>query len=267
MIASVLVDIVENKKEELVVRKKEVSLEELKNGLRRSELDFCGALRKGSGRNVGDVALIAEIKQASPSEGVIRLNDFDAGEIAGIYEKNGASCVSVLTDRNFFGGNFGNLEAAREGCGLPILCKDFFIDEYQVYEARSYGADAILLIAAVLSVDEMGHLFQVAKGLGMDAIFEVHDEEELKKVLEVGGAPEIIGINNRNLHNFEVDMDVTRRLSEMVPEEVVVVSESGIGSREDIDALTERVDAVLVGTSIMRSKDVGEKVRELCRKT
>ena len=259
-VPEILQEIVENKKKEVEERKSRCSLDEL--GAEASDRDFAEALRGARGSGQG-VALIAEIKKSSPSEGAIHKGYFSPAEIAEKYEKAGVEAISVLCDEKYFGGSLENLTKAREATDkTPLLCKDFIVDEYQIYEARKYGADAILLIAGILSEKQIEEFLKVARGLGMDAICEVHTEEELAKVLGIS-LVEIIGINNRDLRTFKVDLGVTAKLVAQIPAGKIIVSESGIGSAEDIASLPEEVDAVLVGTAIMKSSDVAAKVREL----
>lgn len=224
--------------------------------LQKSECSFAKAL-KGKG-----VSLIAEIKKASPSRGVIFKGKFDVAKIAKSYEMAGASAISVLTDEKFFQGSFDNLALARAATkNTPLLCKDFIAHEYQIFKAREYGADAILLIAAILEMAEIRRFIKVAKSLGMDCLVEVHNENDLEKALKVGA--KIIGINNRDLKTFKIDMGISDRLTPKIPRGKLIVVESGIQSRADIEGLDKRVNAVLVGTSIMCSKNISEKVREL----
>lgn len=207
------------------------------------------------------ISLIAEVKKASPSAGVIR-EDFDPGVIAAIYRDNGASALSVLTDRHFFQGSPPYLREARGASGLPTLRKDFTLDEYHLYEAASMRADAVLLIVAILRDDELVDYGKLAGELGMDALVEVHSKEETKRALEANAR--IIGINNRDLKTFVTDLATTLELRASIPPEVIVVSESGIKTREDVLRLEkEDIDAILVGESLMRSPDIGAKVREL----
>jgi len=218
--------------------------------------DFRAAM---TGRRV--VRLIAEMKKASPSAGVIR-EDFEPGRLAAECERAGAAAVSVLTDEHFFQGNLDYLAQVKDRVGLPVLRKDFIIDEYQVYEARAAGADALLLIVRALAASDLKRLLELAGELGMHALVEVHCEDEVETALNAGA--EIIGINNRDLETFSTDLATTVRLRKLIGDDKTVVSESGISSRRDIELL-ERVgvDAVLVGEVIMRSADVGAKVREL----
>ena len=214
------------------------------------------------------VSLIAEVKQASPSRGVLRA-DVDPARLAATYAAHGASAVSVLTDRRYFQGKLGHLSAVKSALSrrqppLPVLRKDFIVDPYQVYEARAAGADAILLIVAALQPGELDDLYRLTRNLGMSALVEVHDEDELDLALRIG--PRIIGVNNRDLRTFEVSLDTTARLRPFVPDEVVLVSESGVHTRADVERLAAiGADAVLVGEALVRADDVGRKVQELVR--
>lgn len=220
---------------------------------------FERALTSGRKRPVG---LIAEVKKASPSKGLIR-EDFDPVKLAKAYEAAGADCISVLTDREYFQGSDDDLSAVRQSVGLPLLRKDFTIDERQIDEARLIGADAILLIAAILSKSELSALHDRARALGMDVLVEVHDRRELETVLELGKAT-LIGINNRDLRTFATDLRTTERLISLVPEGIAVISESGISSRDDISYLRGLgAQGVLIGEHFMRQPDVGEAVAEL----
>ncbi len=218
--------------------------------------DFCAAL---SGPNC--VHLIAEVKKKSPSKGIIR-DDFDPVGIARTYAKNGASAISVLTDRKFFAGELAHLSAIREAVTLPLLRKDFTIDSYHIYQARLVGADAILLIVSILTLAQLREFTEIARSLGLASLVEVHTETELESALTVGA--EIIGINNRNLKTFHTDIATTFRLRAFIPTDKVVVSESGIHTHRDVMKLKEaRINAILVGESLMRSPNIGDKVREL----
>ncbi len=200
------------------------------------------------------VSLIAECKKASPSRGLL-VHQYDPVRLAKLYEKAGARAVSVLTDTRHFQGTLAHLRDAREAVRVPVLRKDFLFHPYQLYEARVAGADAVLLIAAVLSDAEMRKLLALARKLGMAALVEVHDEAELARVLPL--QPSIIGVNNRNLQTFEVDFDNTARLRTLIPAEIAVVGESGLKSPDDVRAMKAAgVDAVLVGETLVRSKDV-----------
>jgi len=207
------------------------------------------------------LALIAEIKKASPSQGLIRA-DFDPVEIARIYEAAGAQCLSVLTDRDYFQGAPEYLIAAREAVQLPCLRKDFIYDPYQVYEARAWTADAILLIAAFLETDDLRNLRQLAESLNMDALVEVHTDEELDSALESGAA--LIGVNNRNLADFTTDLATSERLIPRIGPSRTAVSESALESKSDLDRMERAgAKAVLIGTTFTQSPDIAAKVREV----
>ena len=209
----------------------------------------------------GNPAVIAEIKQASPSQGMLRA-DFRPAEIARSYERHGATCLSVLTDVDFFQGRDAHLQEARAACRLPVLRKDFTVEEYQVYEARVLGADAVLLIAAALGDNRMPELAALAGELGMDVLVEVHDERELDRALRLS-AP-LIGINNRDLHTFHTTLETTLGLIKKIPPGRVVITESGIHAPEDVELLrAEGVNAFLVGEAFMRAEDPGIKLQEL----
>jgi indole-3-glycerol phosphate synthase len=207
------------------------------------------------------INLIAEIKKASPSRGIIR-GDFNPVKIGITYQANGASAISVLTDERFFEGKLEHLVKVRENVSIPILRKDFFIDEYQIYETVAAGADAILLICDILSNAELLKFRQIADSLGLDCVFEVHNEEDIEKALAADAS--IIGINNRDLHTFRVDIGVTQRLIRMIPPHKVIISESGIKRYEDVMFLKSLgVNAVLIGEAFMEAPDIGAKVKEL----
>ncbi|MGH7493393.1 MAG: indole-3-glycerol phosphate synthase TrpC [bacterium] len=218
--------------------------------------DFAAALRSGN-----DVAIIAEMKKASPSSGVLR-EDFDAGKIATGYARNGAAALSVLTDENFFQGSFANLQSARRACVLPLLCKDFIVDAYQILMARAHGADAILLIATALEGGALAQLQREAHALGMHALIEIHDEKELDLALAQGA--KIIGVNNRDLRTFQISLQTSLRLLPMIPPTAVRVAESGIQQRVEVEHLRDAgVDAILVGTQLMRQPDPGAALQPL----
>ncbi len=210
---------------------------------------------------MGRAGVIAELKKASPSKGVLR-TDFNPVEIARSYRNGGATCLSVLTDRDFFQGDDRYLQQAREASELPVLRKDFIIDPYQVYEARVIGADCILLIVAALGEVSLRELAALAVELEMDVLVEVHDETELDRALDLD-AP-LIGINNRNLRTFETHLDTTLRLLEKIPDRRLVVTESGIHTREDVVLMRNHgVNAFLVGEAFMKADEPGQKLREL----
>jgi indole-3-glycerol phosphate synthase len=229
--------------------------------------DFIATLRSRS-----DVALIAEVKRASPSKGVLR-TDFDPVHLAATYAANGAAAVSVLTDEPFFQGNLAYLTRIRTRLDshpsasgqpdvVPMLRKDFIIHPYQIYEARAAGADALLLIAAVLPDADLAELLSLTNALGMVALIEVHDEQELRRVLPM--APRLVGVNNRNLHDFSVNLDTSLRLRPLVAPDVCFVAESGIHTRADMARLAAAgVDAALIGEALVTAPDVGAKVQEL----
>jgi len=207
----------------------------------------------------GESAVIAEIKKASPSKGVIR-EDFDPVSIAQSYELGGAACLSILTDVDFFQGADQYLIDARAACKLPVIRKDFIVDEYQLYEARAMGADCVLLIVSALQVSELEALHAKALELGLDVLVEVHDQRELEVALAVDNP--MIGINNRNLHTFEVSLDNTFELLEQIPENRIVITESGIHSATDVQRMkNNNVHAFLVGEAFMRNENPGQALK------
>ena len=215
--------------------------------------DFIGALR--SKMTAGKAAVIAEVKKASPSKGVLRA-DFIPADIAQSYAEYGAACLSVLTDKQFFMGEIDYLKQARASCGLPVLRKDFMVDAYQVYESRVMGADCILLIAAVLDDAQMKDMEALARSLDMAVLVEVHDEVELARGLKL--KTPLIGINNRNLKTFEVSLDTTLKMVSQVPADRILVTESGISTPQDVQRLRDaKVNAFLVGEAFMRADDPG----------
>ncbi len=253
----ILDQIVSNVRRRLAERKKQRPLAELEHLASGGETprDFAGALQ-GT-----DIKVIAEVKRASPSKGWLSPN-LKVAALVQSYATGGAAAISVLTESEFFKGSFADLAAARRAIDLPLLCKDFILDPYQIYEARSYGADAILLIAAILSASELTALMAVAHRLGMSALIEVHNEQEVERVLAAKG--NLIGINNRNLDDFSVEMGVTLRLRPSIPPGIIVVSESGIKSHADILRLQAvGINAVLVGETLVASPDPEAKLREL----
>ena len=254
----ILDTIVAHKREELKRDKENTPLQTLKSRLYDlpPTRDFRAALVPP-----GTVNLIAEVKKRSPSKGIIR-EDFDPVKIAKTYTRNGASAISVLTDHEFFGGNLSYLSKIRNAVELPLLRKDFTIDEYHIYQARVAGADAVLLIVAILTPEQLREFIGVAHHLNLTALVEVHTQPEVDIALDVGA--EIIGINNRDLKTFHTDIATSFQLRKSIPDDKIVVSESGIYTREDVMKLGEAdIDAILVGESLMRSADIGVKVREL----
>ena len=221
--------------------------------------DFAGALRAKVA--VGEAAVIAEIKKASPSRGVLR-EDFDPAAIAASYAGHGAACLSVLTDQQFFQGSADYLRSARAACSLPVLRKDFMLDAYQVYEASAMGADCILLIVAALNPRRMQELAAIATDLGMAVLVEVHNSVELDRALEL--KTPLIGINNRNLHTFETRLDVTLGLLKRIPPDRIVITESGILQPADVSLMRDNgVDCFLVGEVFMRAPDPGAELARL----
>jgi indole-3-glycerol phosphate synthase len=219
--------------------------------------DFAAALRASG------VSLIAEVKRASPSKGLLR-PDFDPVALAREYECNGAAAISVLTDEHFFQGSLDHLRAVRQSVSLPVLRKDFVIDPYQVYEARAAGADAVLLIVAALSNSALQAFHQLVQQLGMVALVEVHNGAELERALKIEGRLRVLGINNRDLRTFKVDLETTAHLRPRVPAGVVLVAESGVHTPHDVVRLADiGADAMLVGEALVRATDAGSKVRQL----
>lgn len=256
----ILEEIVANTRQELVRRKEEVPVEDLRSRCRvlPPTREFYGALGP---RASAPIRLIAEIKKASPSKGVFQ-EAFDPVSLAQAYEANGAAAISVLTDGRFFQGSLFSLAAVRARTMVPLLRKDFHLEEYQLWEARAWGADAVLLITAILPPPLLRDLWQTAKGLGLGALVEVHTRQELETVLAMGC--ECIGINNRDLRTFHTDLSHTLRLLPLIPPGKLVVSESGFRDRQDVLLMARAgVSAVLVGESLILSPDPGAKVREL----
>lgn len=250
--------IIENKKIEVEKSKGRRSIESLISGIgnMRPPRDFYKAIDPGA-----RLRIIAEIKKASPSKGVLR-EEFDPEKIALGYAKSGASALSILTDEKFFMGSLEYLSAAREAVAIPLLRKDFIIDPYQVYESRLYGADALLLIVSALGQDSLAELLALTRSLGMSAVVEVHDEIELGRALDAGSG--IIGINNRDLRTFEVDLNVSARLARMLPGGVIAIAESGISSGADIKRLrAEGVHVFLIGETFMKAPDPGAELKNL----
>jgi indole-3-glycerol phosphate synthase len=257
MAKTILDKIVFEKRASLAQAKLEVPLVDLKERIRRRRwyADLAKALC-GSG-----VKLIAEVKKASPSKGIL-VHDFKPVELARIYAENGAAAISVLTEANHFQGNLAYLRAIKTEVHIPLLRKDFIFDDYQVYESAAYGADAILLIAAILEEQEIRELKELAAKLNLSCLVEVHNEVDITKALQAGSV--LIGINNRDLATFKTDLNVTRQLRTLVPEDVIVVSESGISTKADMKKMREmKINAVLVGEALVTAKSVPAKMKEL----
>lgn len=257
----ILNKILARKQQEIETRQRQLSMVDLLKRAQQASAPrgFVAALQSRVDR--GEAAVIAEIKKASPSKGVIREN-FDVVEIAISYQAGGASCLSVLTDEDFFQGHDDYLEAARAACELPVIRKDFIVDPYQVVEARAIGADCILLIVAALEDSALSDLHAQARSLGMDVLVEVHDRDEMEQALRLD--LELIGINNRDLRSFETSLDTTIDLLKLVPAGCLVVTESGIHTRDDVALMREHdVHAFLVGEAFMRKPDPGTELKAL----
>tara|TARA_B100000700_G_scaffold113839_1_gene127936 strand:- start:641 stop:1525 length:885 start_codon:yes stop_codon:yes gene_type:complete len=265
---NILEEIVWQKDIEVEISRKTVTLNDLKKKVKDlpKTIDFIKALKNSKSKP----ALISEIKKASPSRGIIR-KDFDAGKIGKLYQDGGASCISVLTDKKFFQGGFDVLVEVRKEIKIPILCKDFIIYPYQLYQARAAGADAALLIAAILSDSDLKYLSKVAEHLGLTILVEVHDSEELERVLNIPTF-KLVGINNRNLKTFKTDLQVTKKLAENYANQIkdnsiTLVSESGLFTRDDLALVNSYgADAVLVGESLMSQEDILSGVKKLIGK-
>ncbi len=257
---NILDDILRNKKEELKLTKHRIPLSELKARIRDMDdvMPFRAAVRR---ERQGPVKLIAEVKKASPSKGIIR-EDFDLSAIVSVYDRSNAAAISVLTEERFFGGRLEYLGEARRLTLKPLLRKDFIFDEYQIYETRANHADAVLLIAAALERSQLCDLYALAAELSLDCLVEIRSLKELDAALYCGAS--IIGINNRDLGTLDISLKTTFDFLKDIPDDRVVVSESGINTRADVEALeSTRTDAVLVGTAIMRAPDIGARIREL----
>lgn len=260
--SSILDKIVEKKRQELAELQSQTPISELEKRL--AEAPPTRGFRNALMQNKG-VAIIAEVKKASPSAGIIR-EDFDPVQIAQIYEQHGASCISVLTDKPFFQGDLQYLKAVRDSVSIPCLRKDFILDRYQIIEARLAGADAVLLIAEILDEATLPMLLREIEALGMDALVELYDAENLQRVLDSGAT--LVGINNRNLRTFDTSLEHTLTLSEHMPNNVCLVSESGIRTFADIQRLEQGgAKAVLVGETLMRAEDIGGKLQSLLSST
>lgn len=255
-VPDILIKILQRKSEEITARSKQVGEQDLLALSERQSAPrgFVAAMQGYVSR--GRSAVIAEIKKASPSKGVLR-EDFQPENIAQSYQAGGAACLSVLTDADFFQGSETALQTARAACDLPVIRKDFIIDSYQVSEARAIGSDCILLIVAALEDVQMKDLYQQAVGLGMDVLVEVHDRAELERALHL--SPMLLGINNRDLRTFEVSLTTTLNLLADIPTDTMVVTESGILTRKDVALMREhQVNSFLVGEAFMRAPDPGE---------
>lgn len=252
---SILHKIAKHKQHEIDLAKRQRPLSSFANIPSLPVRDFIGALEKSN------PAIIAEIKKASPSKGVIREN-FDVADIAKIYEQNGACCLSVLTDKHFFQGDASYLALARTHSTLPALRKDFIIDSYQIDESRMLGADCILLIVAMLDDKQLMDFCQHAQALGMAVLVESHTQEELQRALPL--PTPLMGINNRSLHSFSTDINTSIELSRNIPDDKILITESGINTRDDIEFMQNNgITRFLIGESLMREEDIGQKLREL----
>lgn len=255
---NVLAKIIDHKQQEIAEAKRLRPIPLLEEQLASAPpvRDFVGALRSQS-----DIGLIAEVKKGSPSAGIIR-SDFDPVQIAQTYQQHGAACLSVLTDEKFFLGHLDFLRAVRKSVTIPVLRKDFMIDRYQVLEARAAGADCILLIAECLNDCQLRDLYFYASELGMESLIELYDADNLDRILKL--EPAMVGINNRDLRTFVTDLDHTIRLASQIPSSTILVSESGIKTRADIDRVKAGgARAILVGETLMRSPDIGAAVDTL----
>jgi indole-3-glycerol phosphate synthase len=260
-VSDILHRILARKRAEVVERSARLPLTELRRRIEATSAPrgFANAIR--ARLTQGRAAVIAEIKRASPSKGLLRA-DFHPADIARSYERHGATCLSVLTDVDFFQGADEHLRQARAACTLPVLRKDFTLDAYQVYEARALGAACVLLIVAALDDAPLRELSDLARELGMDVLVEVHNHEELERALLL--QTPLIGVNNRNLHTFETRLDTTLQLLPMIPKDRIVVTESGILVPQDIALMRSRgVNAFLVGEALMKAEDPGVKLEEL----
>jgi len=261
-VPTVLQKILARKAEEVAERRARVSFAEVEQLARAADAPrgFANALLERAKRR--EPAVIAEVKKASPSKGILREN-FDPADIARSYEEGGAACLSVLTDIDFFLGSDAYLKEARAACKLPVIRKDFMIDPYQVVEARAIGADCILLIVSALDDVRMAELASVAKDVGLDVLVEVHDALELERALKILDTP-LVGINNRNLHTFEVSLDTTLDLLPEIPRERMVITESGILNRADVELMeVSEVFGFLVGEAFMRADEPGTELKRL----
>lgn len=255
---SILQKIAEHKSTEVAQAKKNNPLNSLHKQLKEHQRDFIAALKPAM-----TPAIIAEIKKASPSKGIIR-TDFNVAEIATAYAQNGARCLSVLTDIQFFQGHPDYLALAKQSCNLPVLRKDFIIDPYQIYESSTLGADCILLIVAMLDDVQLADFCALAQDLEMAVLVESHTREELDRALKL--PTPLIGINNRSLHTFHTDIQLSITLKEIIPEEKIIITESGINTREDIELMQDHgINAFLIGEHLMRADNVGLALKNLIR--
>lgn len=263
--ATILDDILAHKRQEVAAQKQRVDMDTLVANISASNDTPRGFMKALQARvAIGGTAVIAEVKKASPSMGVIRAS-FDPVAIAESYAAAGATCLSVLTDEKYFQGSGHYLRLVRAAVGLPLLRKDFIVDEYQIVEARALGADAILLIVAALSDAELAAFTRLAHDLGLDVLVEVHDEAECARALQL--PLRVIGVNNRNLHDFSVSLDTSRRIKTMLPADYLLVSESGIHTRADIEVLqADGIHAFLVGGALMQADDPGVALSALLAK-
>jgi len=256
----ILREIIKNKELEINQKKRIFHLEEVKKqayDLPKATRDFKRAVSYPQGK----IKLIAEIKKASPSEGII-CEIFNPVSIAKIYEESKVSAISVLTDEKFFQGNLLHLKEIKKVTHIPILRKDFIIDEYQIYESKVAGADALLLIADCLSIEKINNFLNISESLGLNCLVEIHNRDDLEKVLQTKA--KIIGINNRNLYTFVVDLKTTFMLKLLIPKDKIVISESGIKTNKDVQLLQEKgIDAILVGTTLMKSENIKDKIKEI----
>jgi len=258
---SILDKILEYKKKEVQQAKINFPKEDLIDLLEGSSkpVSFLGELIKKNNNNIPGI--IAEIKKASPSKGIIK-EDFNHIEIAKNYIDGGAACISVLTDFPSFQGRLQYLRDIKDKTNIPLLRKDFMIDPYQIYESRLHGADCILIIMKMISIDIASELYELSKKVGMDVIFEVNNIEELNKALEL--SPKIIGINNRNLNDFSTDINNSIKLSKLIPEEICIISESGISNRKDIEILMKnKIKNFLIGENLIKSQNIKEELKKL----
>ncbi len=258
---TILKKIIDRKWQEVAERSAAVSIAQLQSQAKAQ--DACRGFKRALEDKItaGHAAVISEIKKASPSKGILREN-FVPSEIAISYEKAGAACLSVLTDVDFFQGHDTYLQQARAACSLPVLRKDFMVDPYQIVEARTLGADCILLIVSALEDGQMKELDDCARELGMDVLVEIHDEVEFERALTLPSP--LLGINNRNLHTFDVTLDTTFNLLDRIPKDTLLVTESGIMGIEDVELMRERnVHGFLVGEIFMRADDPGAQLKEL----